>query len=70
MKGSEGRSVERDRYQQLKRIFRDASELAGEAREEFLEQACAGDEEMRHDALDLLLEHEALRRADREHSES
>ena len=65
----EGRIVERERYQELKRIFLDALELTGKNREGFLEQTCGADEELRRLVEELLAEHATLNRADHEHGE-
>ncbi len=61
--------MERERYQELKRVFLEALELTGRDREDFLERACGGDEELQRFVEELLAEHATLSRADREHEE-
>ena len=58
--------MERDRYQQLKRIFLEAVELAEEDRAAFVADACVGDEELRRHVEVLLGEHAVLSRGDGE----
>lgn len=50
-----------ERWQQIESLFHEASELAPEARTPFLEQACAGDDELRQQVMALL---ESLDEAD------
>jgi len=50
--------VKRDRYAQIRRIFLDACQLAGDQRERFLDQACGGDSALREEVVSLMRHHD------------
>src|SRR5215475_6289097 len=46
--------MERDRWEQIERLYHAALERGPDAREAFLDEACAGDEELRREVAGLL----------------
>src|SRR5215475_9128890 len=46
--------VERNRWEQIERLYHAALEREPDARDEFLDEACAGDEELRREVAGLL----------------
>jgi len=46
--------IERDRWEQIERLYHAALEREPEAREAFLNEACAGDEVLRREVAGLL----------------
>jgi eukaryotic-like serine/threonine-protein kinase len=46
--------MELDRWEQIERLYHAALECAPEAREAFLDEACAGDEDLRREVAGLL----------------
>ena len=51
--------MNREQYQRLQALFHEAASLEGEAREEFLDRRCAGDDDLRRNLERLLEQHES-----------
>src|SRR5258706_10675632 len=49
-----------DKWERTKSLFEAAVEQSAEQREEFLDRACPDDDEVRHELLRLLREHDRL----------
>ena len=62
--------MESERYQQVRRVFAEASRLAGGERGAYLERECAGDPDLRREVERLRLLAEIRKHSPEQHHES